>query len=498
MSDNVTQLIQGMSDYRPFTAMVIGDFMLDEQVSGAAERLSPDAPVPVLHLDPSRSTCSPGGASHVARSLRAMEAQVSCFGITGDDPQREQLLGLLETAGCSTDGILVDASRPTTLKQTLVGLAQHRHPQKMFRVDRESSSPISKEIADRLLGRIREAMESVDVVCLEDYNKGVCTEYLCSQVIECARQHRRPILVDPAAISSFTKYTGATCITPNRSEAELAGGLDSCLDSTSEHAKSLATQLLDSLELDAAVLTLDRDGAMVAFGKDVEHVRTQARNVYDVTGAGDTVLAALAAGRANEFSWPASVMLANVAAGLQVESFGATPIPLASVRARLLELVSDMHGKTRTMPDLVLELASHREAGRRIVLTNGCFDVIHAGHVAYLKEAKKQGDILVVGVNSDEQVRILKGEDRPVFDQRERTEILEELHCIDYVIVFDEPTAEQLIRQIRPSIYVKGGDYKPEEITEHDLVRELQIELKVLAHRPGLGSTAVIDRLRQQ
>ena len=235
-----------------------------------------------------------------------------------------------------------------------------------------------------------------------------------------------------------------------------------------------------------------------AFGDAIEHVGTHAKNVYDVTGAGDTVLAALAAGRANDFSWPVSVMLANIAAGLQVESFGATQIPLASVRARLLELVSDLHGKTRTMPDLVLELSAHRDAGRRIVLTNGCFDVIHAGHVAYLKEAKKLGDVLVVGVNSDEQVRILKGEDRPVFDVHERTEILEELHCIDYVIVFDEPTAEQLIRQVRPSIYVKGGDYKPEEITVYELVRELQIELNVLTHRPGLGSTALIDRLRQQ
>ncbi len=479
--------------------MVIGDFMLDQHVYGAAERLSPDAPVPVLMAgDPREIKESPGGASNVASCLAALEAQVLCFGVIGGDPEGESLRRYLRAMGCDADGLIVDPSRPTTVKRNLIGLAQHRHPQKMFRLDFESREPLGRAVSERLLGAILAAMGRVDAICIEDYNKGVCTTTLCQAVIEAARKLGKPVLVDPAAIEDYGRYRHATAITPNRSEAELATGMAMPLDASIEHNARLAARLLGDVQLDVVILTLDKHGSLLLERDgDPLHVPTVARTVYDVTGAGDMVLAALAAAIANGFRWDDAVAFANAAAGLEVEVFGAQPIPLSSVRRSILALAGRTNGKTRSLSDLLVELAVHRDAGHRIVLTNGCFDVIHAGHVAYLREAKQQGDVLVVGVNADAEVIRQKGPGRPIFSEAERLEILGELHCVDYLVVFPEPTAHELISAVRPAIYVKGGDYRPEQVNEHALVRELGITMKLLAHRPGLGSSTIVERIRR-
>jgi D-beta-D-heptose 7-phosphate kinase/D-beta-D-heptose 1-phosphate adenosyltransferase len=207
------------------------------------------------------------------------------------------------------------------------------------------------------------------------------------------------------------------------------------------------------------------------------------------------VLAALAAARANQFPWLDAVHFANAAAGLEVEVFGVQPIPLAAIHREIFRRHKPIAGKIRTLEELQIELAVHREAGQRIVFTNGCFDVIHAGHIAYLREARQCGDVLVVAINSDAQVRSQKGPGRPVFSQTERLEILSELNCIDYLLVFEQPTVDQLLRAIVPDVYVKGGDYQVQQINEYPTARELGIEIRVLAHRPGLGSTDVIQRM---
>ena len=497
------RILVRLAAWRPVRVMVIGDFMLDQHVYGAAERLSPDAPVPVLMAgDPRDIKETPGGASNVASCLRALEAEVRCFGVTGGDPEGESLRRHLGAMGCEVSGVIVDPSRPTTVKRSLIGLAQHRHPQKMFRLDFESREPLGRAVVERLLGSILAAIGSVDVVCIEDYNKGVCSPTVCHAVIEEARRRGVPVLVDPAAIEDYGRYRGATAITPNRSEAELATGMSTPLDASVEHNARLAARLLGDVQLEAVVLTLDRHGALLlerGGGTHAHplHVPTVARKVYDVTGAGDMVLAALAVGRANGLAWDESVAFANAAAGLEVEVFGAQPIPLSSVRRSILALAGHANGKVRSLDDLLVELAVHRDAGHRIVLTNGCFDVIHAGHVAYLREARQQGDVLVVGVNADAEVRRQKGEGRPIFNERERLEILGELHCVDFLVVFREPTAHDLLRAVRPHVYVKGGDYRPEQVNEHELVRELGIEMRLLAHRPGLGSSSIVEKIRK-
>ncbi|MDZ4752899.1 MAG: PfkB family carbohydrate kinase [Phycisphaerae bacterium] len=488
-----------LASWKSCKVMVIGDFMLDQHVYGAAERLSPDAPVPVLMAgDPRDIHESPGGASNVASCLRALDADVCCFGVVGGDQEGDSLRRRLRDMGCGVDGVIVDPSRPTTVKRNLIGLAQHRHPQKMFRLDFESREPLGRAVSERLLGAILNAIGTVDVICIEDYNKGVCTTNVCQTVIDAARKVGKPVLVDPAAIEDYGRYRHATAITPNRTEAELATGMATPIDASIEHNARLAARLLGDVQLDAVVLTLDKHGALL-LQRDGEplHVPTVARTVYDVTGAGDMVLASLAAAIANGFRWDDAVAFANAAAGLEVEVFGAQPIPLSHIRRAILGLARPRSGKARSLEDLRVELAVHRDSGKRIVLTNGCFDVIHAGHVAYLREAKQQGDILVLGVNADEEVTRQKGAGRPIFNETERQEILGELLCVDYIVVFPEPTAHELIRAIRPDVYVKGGDYRPEQVNEFDLVRELGITMKLLAHRPGLGSTTIVERIRR-
>lgn len=487
-------LLHQLRSYKPFTAMVVGDFMLDQHVYGAAERLSPDAPVPVLHA--TRMDDRPGGASNVSLCLRALKANVHCFGVTGKDSEGESLRAKLREHGCHVTGLLIDPARPTTVKRSLIGLAQHRHPQKMFRMDFESREPLPPEVGAKLLKAIEAALPGVDVVCLEDYNKGVCTPELCQRLVQLCKIANKPLLVDPAAIEDYSKYRGATCITPNRTEAELATGLDTPLEASELHNAGLAKKLLNNLDLDAVVLTLDKHGALLEErGGEPVVVPTIAREVYDVTGAGDMVLAALAGARANGLSWLDSVKFANIAAGLEVQVFGVQPIPFAQVQREVMAQTAGLSGKLRDRESLLIELAVHREAGRKIILTNGCFDVIHAGHVAYLREAKQLGDVLVVAINCDEQVRVQKGEGRPVYGEQERSEILAELQCVSYVTVFDEPTADELIRAVRPDIYVKGGDYRVDQINEHDVLTQLGIAVRVLAHRPGLGSRHVIQKL---
>lgn len=487
-------LLQRLAAYRRFRVIVVGDFMLDQHVSGAAERLSPDAPVPVLAVTSIGE--SPGGASNVALCLRGLLGEVRCFGVVGDDTEGRTLCARLEQEGCDASGLIVDPSRPTTVKRSLIGLAQHRHPQKMFRVDLESREPLAASLTERLMASVEAAINDADIVCLEDYGKGVCTPALCQHLVQLCRARGKELLVDPAAIEDYSQYRGATAITPNRSEAELATGMEIAFDATPEASAALSRRMLTSLELDAVVLTLDRHGALLQVrGGEPLHLPTVARQVYDVTGAGDMVLAALAGARANGLDWEDAVRFANAAAGLEVELFGAQPIPFPNVQRELMAQSRGLTGKVRTRDELQVEVAVHRAAGRRIVLTNGCFDVIHAGHVAYLRAARAAGDVLVVAVNSDEEVRRQKGPGRPVFPAADRVDILSELACVDYVTVFEEPTAHELIAALRPDIYAKGGDYTEDEVNESAFVREAGIELLLLAPRPGLGSRDVIARM---
>ena len=478
--------------------LLVGDLMLDETIRGAAERLSPDAPVPVLTVDDLTESVDrrPGGTANVAACLRGLEVSVDVVGLVGRDESGAELRSMLTAMGCGVEGVIEDVNRPTTVKRSLLGLAQHRHPQKMFRLDIESRRPADDAAVDAMMSAIEASLPNADVVCLEDYGKGACSEAFCKRLVQLCKDANTTLLVDPASMDDYSRYAGATAITPNRSEAERAGGARGALDAHLETAAQLGKELRTRHNFERLILTLDRDGALLIDHEGVQHLPTEARSVYDVTGAGDMVIAGLAAGLASGLDWLDSVRIANIAAGLSVERLGAGAIPRASILRDALRISGGEGGKIRRREDLLLELEILRNDGRKIILTNGCFDVIHAAHVAYLKEARKLGDVLVVGLNSDQQVRSLKGDDRPIFNQNERLEILEELASVDYLVVFEEPTAHELIKAVKPDLYVKGGDYSPDEIAEYELLGELGIEVQVLAERPGLGSTSVIERIR--
>ena len=490
-------LFEQLANWRGFRVLVVGDFMLDELVYGDAERLTGDAPVPILEVR--REERLPGGAANVCVDLIALHAQVEAFGIVGDDEPGRRLIDELTRAGVGCDGIVPDAERPTTVKRNMIGLAQHRHPQKMFRVDYESRASMAENVRDLLLSRIEHAIERADAVAIEDYGKGVCDERVCQRIIELCKAKNKPVFVDPARLSDYSRYRGATVMTPNRSEAELATGISSAEGPVIRSNEPIARALHESLELDATVLTLDRHGALLLAGADDPvHVQTVARQVYDVTGAGDMVLAALIAARCNNLSWIDAVRFANAAAGLEVEVFGVRPIPFERVYQAILHEGRELIGKRRTLEEATIEVSASRREGNSIVFTNGCFDILHAGHIQLLRKARSLGDVLVIGVNSDSSVTRLKGEGRPVHKIDDRCAILSELESVAIVVAFEDDTPMTLLEALKPDVLVKGGDYTREGVVGGDFVESYGGRVEIVGTLEGRSTTGAIEKLGLQ
>lgn len=488
------EVIAALEAWRPFHAVVVGDFMLDELVLGDAERLSADAPVPVLRVRERRHT--PGGAANLALDLAAMDASVSVVGVVGDDGPGRILRKILDDAGIDTAGLLVDPSRPTTTKRNFVGLAQQRHPQKMFRLDEESRDAPPLELCAQLEAVYLKALQQTDVVCIEDYDKGVCFEALSKFVIDRGCAAGIEVLVDPASIDNYARYRGATAITPNRNEAERATGLRTSQTAEVGHNVRLAHALQEALGCQAVALTLDRHGALLLEGKlEPLAVPTVAREVYDVTGAGDMFLAGFAAGRAQGLSWAASTRLANIAAGLEVEIFGVEPIPLDRILVAARREAGQIDGVVLTLDQAAEHARLAQLAGRKVVFTNGCFDVLHAGHIALLEKARALGDELIVGLNTDDSVRRLKGESRPVNTEHDRACVLGALRAVDAVVFFDDDTPLALIEAIGPDVLVKGADYAGREVVGREAVEARGGRVELIDLVPGRSTTATIERM---
>ena len=489
------RLLDHLADWKSFRAVVVGDYMLDQLLYGDAERLSSDAPVPVLRV--SRQEDRPGGAANLCLDLVAMHGRVMAVGVVGVDQDAVSMRTALLQQGVDAGGIVADPSRPTTVKRNLIGLAQGRHAQKMFRVDFESRAAVTPEITQRLLESFERALRAVDVVCIEDYNKGVCTPELCQGVIERARAAGKPVFVDPASRGDYSLYKGATAITPNRTEAERATGMTSSERGDFDHDTKLARKLLEELELEAVVLTLDKSGSLL-LERDGEAmpVATVARDVYDVTGAGDMMLAGLAAAKANGISWRDAVRFANAAAGLEVEVFGVQPIPFEKIHHELLVQSTRKTGKLLTLDELMVQVNAAKKARKRIVFTNGCFDVLHAGHVTLLERAAELGDMLIVGLNDDDSVKRLKGQGRPINDQAQRARVLGAVGATDAVVLFSEDTPIRLIESILPDVLIKGGDYDHDEVVGSEIVERAGGRVEIIDLVEGVSTTSTIDRIR--
>jgi len=479
------QLVQSIGGQR---VLLVGDLMLDRYVYGDAERISPEAPVQVLCKRSEEQRV--GGAGSVAANLRELGVEVICCGLVGLDDAGHRIRAMLDAMGVSTRGILTVNDRTTTTKTRFIGLAQHRHRQQLIRVDEEVERAIGSDNAARLESFILAVIPDVEVVCLEDYDKGLLTDTLCRHIIEQARRLGKPVLVDPARRPDYRKYCGATMLTPNRSEFQLAAG---CPDG------EYAPKLIESCDVDGLLITLDKEGVLLALrNHPPELVPTRPRAVYDNTGAGDAVLAMLAAARAAGATWRQAAELTNIAGGLEVEKFGCVPIRRAEVVADLRLSSGQASGKIRSADELAAELALRKSRGDTVVFTNGCFDLLHVGHIRFLEECRKLGTVVVVGVNSDASVRAQNKDPlRPIVPDDQRAEVLAALQTVDYVVIFDEPTPEQIIARLNPDVLVKGEDWAERGVVGREHVERNGGRVVLVPLVEGCSTTEIVQRIRQ-
>jgi D-beta-D-heptose 7-phosphate kinase/D-beta-D-heptose 1-phosphate adenosyltransferase len=490
MSADLIDLVQNLGRPR---VLVVGDVMLDRYVWGDATRISQEAPVILLQAD--RREERLGGASSVATMLRSLGARVMLAGVVGNDADGERTRTLLADLGIDTEGVLTDPERPSTVKERFIGRAQQRHPQQMIRVDYEKRAPLSASLEQELLRVLQPQLRQCDVVLVSDYDKGVCTPALLVALITAASGAGVRVLVDPIRGGDYRKYHGCSAMTPNRLEAGLATGLSI---TNGAFALQAAAHLREQLDLEAAIVTLDRDGMAFSHRDGRTGVfPTRPRQVYDITGAGDMVLAVLGIALGSGVDYEPAMRLANIAGGLEVEKIGVATVTREEILRDLLHEPQTFGGFEKLLPPEVLarELDARRRLGQRIAFTNGCFDVLHAGHVQYLQEARAQADVLVVGLNSDSSVRQLKGASRPLNGSGDRALVLSGLQAVDYLAVFDEPTPIELIRLFRPDVLVKGADYSRDEVVGAEFVESYGGRVHLASLREGFSTTRLLQRL---
>jgi D-beta-D-heptose 7-phosphate kinase/D-beta-D-heptose 1-phosphate adenosyltransferase len=496
MSADLVDLVQRLGRPR---VLVVGDVMLDRYVWGNAERISQEAPVILLRADTREERL--GGASSVATMLQALGAQTSLVGVVGRDSDGTRAGQILSDLGIDASGVVADTGRPTTVKERYIGRAQDRHPQQMIRVDYENRAAVTGDVEARLIAVAESQLADTDLVLVSDYDKGVCTPRVLARVIALAHRRGVRVVADPTRGGDYSKYIGCSSVTPNRLEAGLATGRTI---TTTAQALAAAAELRDRLGLEAGIVTLDKDGMALAHrdGRSVVFP-TRPRQVYDITGAGDMVMASLGLALASGADYDAAIRLANVAGGLEVEKIGVATVSRDEILADLLHApfrTADQRipgaAKVAGLPQLLTDLERRRAAGQRVAFTNGCFDVLHAGHVQYLAEARRQADCLVVGLNSDSSIRQLKGPTRPMNPVEARALVLAGLQDVDFVTIFTEQTPLALIRAVRPDVLVKGADYHKSEVVGADVVEGYGGRVHLADLRDGFSTTSLIERMR--
>ena len=441
--------------------LVVGDIMLDRYLWGKVSRISPEAPVPVVKVH--RETQTAGGAGNVALNVAGLGLQVEICGFIGSDADGAQLVQLLEESGVDTSGI-IHTPRSTITKTRIIG-----GHQQMLRLDMETDSAIDDSDTERISNIIDSKLrDGVGVIIISDYAKGTLSEDICRAAIQAGRRYGIPVLVDPKG-NDYFKYTGATALSPNRSEmAQVSHTPVTDMDSLVRAGQ----QLIETLDLQFLLLTLSEQGMALIDRDSVQHIPAVGREVFDVSGAGDTVIATLAAGMAAGIDLPDAVRLANMAAGVVVGKVGTIPIKRRElIQAITDEQAIDQSDKICTPESLSERIDRWHAQGERIVFTNGCFDLLHVGHVTFLERAKHQGDRLIIGLNTDHSVRLLKGASRPLIPHDERARVLAALASVDAVVLFDEDTPVELIKRLRPDVLVKGTNYREDQVAGADEVR---------------------------
>ncbi len=491
-----SDLIQIIKNLRTPTVLVVGDLMLDKYVWGAVERISPEAPIPVVKV--TQEEIRPGGVGAVTSFLSVLGARVICSGVVGNDQEGQKLLEVLSKTGAEVSGVVCDNTRPTTVKTRVMG---HLHTagrgvQQLLRVDFEGNHPLSRQIEDMLLESIKTNLSRSSVVALSDMNKGLLTERLTRALCEMAREKSKPVIVDPSMHVSPQRYRGATAVTPNRQETEVMTGIK---PQSLQSLREAGQKLVKELALEYAVITLDKEGIFL-YRKDGWHERfpTNPREVFDVTGAGDMVLSMLSIVIAEGYDWQEAAQLANVVAGLEVGKIGACPVTREEIIAALSIGNPPLTEKIKSPKEMEGLLAGHRTRKERIVFTNGCFDILHVGHAEYLRFAKGHGEVLVVGLNTDRSVRENKGDGRPILGENDRARLLAALEDVDYVVLFDEATPDNLIRVVKPDVLVKGEDWKEKGVVGREFVESYGGKVILASMIEGISTTRIINKILEE
>ena len=484
-----THLAHVLEGLRRPRILVLGDLMLDHYVFGKVERISPEAPIQILKVE--REENRPGGAGSVVTMLRRLDAEVAVVGAVGRDEAGDELVAALERLGADVSGIVRVAGRPTTLKTRFIAAVQH-----VLRVDREIDHAYAADVDAELRAHLRRLLPSCDLVSVSDYGKGLLKGGLLEELRAERAKHGKPAILDPKKQADYTMYRGVTAITPNRAETELATGIRPA-EGDPESWRAAGERLVRDLDLEAAVITLDKEGMFfVPREGEPRHFPTQARSVYDVTGAGDMVVSMIGLCRACGVAWPDALALANVAAGVEVSRVGVAPLSRREVLQGVLERDQPFLDKIVTPEQFVADhLPELRRKRRRISFTNGCFDILHVGHVNLFVFARAQGDCLVVGLNSDRSVREIKGPGRPILGETDRAHLLAALEAVDFVIVFDEPTPIKLIEAIVPDILIKAEDYRGRTVVGQSVVEGAGGRVVLAPLVGGVSTTEIARRL---
>ncbi len=467
--------------------LVIGDVMVDEYFWGEVDRISPEAPVQVLDLKREESVL--GGAGNVVRNLCSLGVTTSLASVVGTGPNGEYVAELMNKLGVGLSSLLCDAERPTSKKTRIIAANQQ-----VLRIDRETRRPLGNRLEQELIKRIIAIMSLQDAVLISDYGKGVLTDFVLKQVISHAKKMDIPLFVDPKG-NDFSKYMGATCITPNKKEAQAATGIE--LNDEPDIVEAGHT-LLNMCALDAVLITRSYDG-MSLFMKDSKayHIPTRAKEVYDVTGAGDTVLSVLGAGVAAGLMFPQAAELANLAAGIVVAKVGTSSVSPEEMIEHAARGESVLK-KTGLLHDLLQKISLLGPEKKKIIFTNGCFDLLHVGHIKYLQKARELGDFLIVAINSDDSVKRLKGDKRPLIREDERAMILSALECVDHVLIFKEDTPLSILKRIRPDILVKGGDYTKDQVIGRELVEGYGGRVELISYIDNRSSSNLINQILEK
>ncbi len=479
---SILNLLEG--GFSQLKVLVIGDIMLDRYIHGEVERISPEAPVPVIRHAQRYERA--GGAANVAMNLAGLGCKTFLAGFWGSDSEQGELAAIMERAGIDTVGV-VSSSLPTISKTQIVGRMQQ-----LLRLDIESRDHPPAAEAQRLLERATELVGKVHAVILSDYAKGALSEALCAAVICAARTAGIPILADPKT-PDFSKYTGATTVCPNLGELSLATGVSA---HTTEAILAAGQALVAEHDLQFLTVTMSEKGISVLRRESRHHSPARAREVFDVSGAGDTVIATLAASLAGGLQIEKAVELANLAAGVVVGKVGTVPI----AQHELIALLTPSSGLSAGEKILDLEriqkrVAEWRASGETIVFTNGCFDLLHVGHITLLEDCRRFGTKLVLGLNADSSVCRLKGPTRPIVGERERARVMAALAAVDAVVLFEEDTPLELIRALRPNVLVKGGDYSVETVVGHEEVLGYGGRVEIVPTVEGFSTTNIVKKL---